>query len=102
MSLDDFQQVRYGDSRLFGELLRLGLATELSLQMLRGLDNLVSRFNSVNRDADDPPGIDEASGNALANPPARVGGKAVAQPVVEFLDGPHQSEISFLNQVQKS
>ena len=66
------------------------------------MDDLIARLYSVDGATDCPSGVDEAASNPLTNPPTRVSRKPKAEPIVEFLHGPNQSEISFLDEVQEA
>jgi hypothetical protein len=55
----------------------------------------------VHRQADGARLIHERAINVLADPPGGIGGKAEAALRVEFLEGVHQTQIAFLDQVQQ-
>src|SRR5581483_11162363 len=78
------------------------IAAELALHLARGLNDFIARFDSVYRHANGVAGVDQAAGDALANPPGRVGGKAKTETVVEFFHRPHQAQVAFLHQVEKA
>ena len=52
-------------------------------------------------DPDRAPLVGDGPGDGLADPPCGVGGELEATAIVEFLDGAHQPEIAFLDEVQE-
>ena len=70
-------------------------------QLARGADQLVDRFDHVHRDANGAGLIGDGAGDGLANPPGGVGGELVAAAIFELVDGLHQADVAFLNQVQE-
>ena len=55
----------------------------------------------MDRDANRTRLIGNGAGNGLANPPRGVRRKLVAPAVFEFVDGLHQADVAFLNQVEE-
>ena len=47
------------------------------------------------------PGVGDAAGDGLADPPRGVGGELEALAPVELLDGVHEAEVALLDQVQQ-
>jgi hypothetical protein len=45
--------------------------------------------------------IGDRTTNRLADPPACLGPKLVASPIVELVDRPHQTDISFQDQIEE-
>ena len=66
-----------------------------------GADQFVDGFNHMHRNADRAGLIGNTAGDRLPDPPGRIGGKLVSTPVFKFVDGLHQANIAFLNQIQK-
>src|SRR5580704_9043950 len=99
--LEDLAYFRDGNVHALGDFFAGGLTAEFLHQLARGADQLVDGFDHVHRDADGAGLIGDGAGNGLANPPGGVGGKFVAAAVLEFVDGLHQADVAFLNQVEK-
>src|SRR5579862_1405251 len=70
-------------------------------QLTRGANQLVNGFDHVHRNADRARLIGDGASNRLPNPPRGVGRKFVAAAVFELVDGLHQSDVAFLNQVEE-
>src|SRR5262249_34975491 len=86
---------------LRGDLFGRGLASELLDELPRRPDELVDRLDHVHRDADGAGLVGDGAGNRLADPPGGVGGELVAAPVLELVDGLHQADVPFLDQVEE-
>src|SRR5208282_954712 len=89
------------DVHALGDFLARRFASQFLHQLPRGADQLVDGFDHVHRDADRTRLIGNRTGNGLANPPRGIRGKLVATAVFEFIDGLHQSDVAFLNQVEE-
>ena len=76
-------------------------ASQFLHQLPRGADQLVDGFDHVHRDANRTRLISNCTSNRLPNPPRGIGGKFVAAAVFEFVDGFHQADVAFLNQVEE-
>jgi hypothetical protein len=61
----------------------------------------VQRFDDVHRQADRAPVVGDGAADRLANPPRRVGRKLEAAPELKAIDGLHQADVAFLNQVEE-
>jgi hypothetical protein len=70
-------------------------------QAAAGADELVDGLDHVHRDADGAGLVGDGAGDGLANPPGGVGGEFVAAAVFEFVDGLHQADVAFLDQVEE-
>ena len=77
------------------------LAAQFLHELAAGAHELVDRLDHVHRNADGAGLIGDGAGDGLANPPSRVGGKLVAAAPLEFVDGLHQADVAFLNQVEE-
>ena len=66
-----------------------------------GADQLVDRFDHVHRNTNGAGLVGDGAGDGLANPPGGVGGEFVAAAPLKFVDGLHQADVAFLNQVQE-
>ena len=63
--------------------------------------DFVNPFVHVDRDADGSALVGDGACDALADPPGGVGAELIAALVIEFIHGAHQSDVSFLNQVEE-
>jgi len=59
-------------------------------------------FDHVDRDPNRPALVRDSPCDGLADPPGCVGTELEAATVFEFIDRPHQSRVSFLDQVQEA
>src|SRR6266542_1097100 len=84
-----------------GDLLGVGLPSQLLHERARGARQLVDRLDHVDRDADRARLIRDRAGDRLADPPGRIRRELVAAAVLELLDGFHQADVAFLDQVQE-
>ncbi len=55
----------------------------------------------MHRDADGAGLVGDGAGDGLADPPGGVGRELVAALVLELVDGLHQADVAFLDQVQE-
>lgn len=55
----------------------------------------------MNRDADGARLISNRPGNRLTDPPGCIGGELIAATILKFINGLHQANVSFLNEVQE-
>ena len=55
----------------------------------------------MHREADGARLVGDGSGDGLPDPPGGVGGELEAAAVVELLDGAHEADVAFLNQVKE-
>ena len=79
----------------------VGSRPKLLHQLALRAHQLVDRFDHVHRNADGAGLVGDGAGDGLANPPRGVGGKFVAAAPFEFVDGLHQADVAFLNQVEE-
>src|SRR5690606_15464901 len=75
--------------------------TELELEAGAGLLEAGKGVAGVDRESDGAPGVGDAAGDRLADPPRGVGGELEALAPVELLDGVHQAEVALLDQVEE-
>src|ERR1039458_1763135 len=102
--LRDLQHLAYfrdWNVHALGDLFRRRLASQFLHQLPRGADQLVDRFDHVHRDTNRTRLIGNRAGNRLPNPPRGIRRKLVAPAVFEFVDGLHQADVAFLNQVEE-
>src|SRR6266542_1975845 len=90
-----------GDVDLGRDLFRGGLAPELLHELPRGADELVDRLDHVDRDPDRAGLVGDGPGNRLADPPRRVRRELVAPTIFELVDGLHEPDVAFLDEIQE-
>src|SRR5579885_90255 len=90
-----------GQLHFDGKLLGGRLASQILLQLALHADQLVDGFDHVDRDTNGPRLIGDGAGDRLPHPPGGVGGKFVAALIIEFIDGLHQADVAFLNQIEE-
>ena len=87
--------------QLFAELLRRRLAADLVQHLARRADDLVDRLDHVHRNTDGARLIGDRAGDRLPDPPRRIGRELVAAAILELVDGLHQADIAFLDQIKE-
>src|SRR3989337_3372709 len=93
---------RFQGQRRFGSYFLQGrLVAEIPDEAMFRRSEFPCHLNHVNRDADGPRLVGQSPSHRLAYPPARIGRKPKAQPVVEFLHRPHQTDVSLLDEIEK-
>src|SRR6516225_6656867 len=102
--LGDLQRLAYLIERhveLLGKLLRRRLAAYLVEHLPAGAYDLVDSFNHVNGHTDGARLILKRAADRLPNPPGSVGREFEATSIFELVDGLHQADVAFLNQVEE-
>src|SRR2546426_2117159 len=99
--LQDLADFRYRDVHALGDLFRRWLASQFLHQLPRGADQLVDRFDHVDRDTNRTRLISNCTSNRLPNPPRGISRKLISAAVFEFVDRLHQADVAFLNQVEE-
>src|ERR1700693_371475 len=99
--LHDLADLGDGHVHALGDLLRVGLAAELLHERPRRARQLIDRLDHVHRDADRTGLVRDRARDRLADPPRGVGRELVTPTVLELLDGLHEADVSFLNQVEE-
>src|ERR1700733_4500973 len=99
--LEHFADLGHRDIHPAGNLFRSGLAAQLLHQLPRGTNQLVDGLDHVHRNTNRPGLIGNRAGNRLTNPPGRIGGELVTTTVFELIDRLHQTDVAFLDQIQK-
>ena len=79
----------------------VGVAAELLGELALDPDDLVDRLDHVDGDADRPRLVGDGPGDRLADPPCRVRRELEPAAVIELLDGAHQAEIAFLDEIEE-
>src|SRR5215813_12299180 len=100
----DFQNLPHFIERqihALGNFLRRRFAPKFLDQMARGSNQLIDRLYHMYWNADCTCLIGNRAGNRLTNPPGGIGTEFVAALVLELIDGLHQANIAFLDQVEK-
>ena len=87
-------------AELGGDLLRLGVTTELALEGASGAADLVELLDDVHGEAYDAGLLRDAARDRLAHPPRGVRRELVALGVVELLDRADQAGVALLDQVE--
>ena len=67
--------------------------------MLLRLAEFAQHIDHVDWNSDRSRLISDRTGDCLANPPGSVGAELKSAAILVFVDGPHQTGVSFLNQV---
>ena len=87
--------------QFFCDFLCCRIVSVFMQQLAGNLFDLVDGFHHVYRDADGPCLIGNRTGDGLTNPPGRIGGEFKTLGVVKFLHRFDQTQVAFLNQIQK-
>ena len=87
--------------QLNSDLFRGRLPAIFPQQVTRRLFDPVDALHKVHRDADGPPLIRNGAGDGLTDPPRGIGGKFEAALRLKLFRRLHQTEIAFLNEIQK-
>ena len=77
------------------------LAAEFLLQLALRAHQLVDGLDHVDRDANGPRLVRDGPRDRLPHPPGGVGRELVSAAVIELVDGLHQADVAFLDQVQE-
>src|ERR1700722_8729655 len=99
--LEHFANLGHRDIHPAGDLFRSGLAPQFLHQLPRGTNQLVDGLDHVHRNTNRPGLIGNRAGNRLANPPGGIRGELVTTTVFELVDCLHQTDVAFLDQIQK-
>src|SRR5215471_15412399 len=102
--LGDLQRLAYPFKRhmeLPGKLLRRRLAANLVKHLLAGTHDLIDDLNHVNGHTDSARLILKRAADRLSNPPSGVSRELKATPIFELVDGLHQADVAFLDQVEE-
>src|SRR5690606_20344437 len=99
--LQHLAHLRHRNVHPLGNLFGGRFAAELLHERARRADELVDRLDHVDRDADRPRLVGNRARDGLPDPPRGVGRELVAAPVLELVDGLHQADVAFLNQVEE-
>src|ERR1017187_1590386 len=100
-NLQDFADLRYRNVHPLGNLFRRRFASQFLHQLPRRADQLVDRFDHVQRDTNRTRLIGDGSGNGLPNPPRGISRELITAAVFELVDRLHQADVAFLNQVEE-
>src|SRR6266850_1378686 len=100
-NLQNLSHLGNGNVHLLGDLFGAGLAAEFLNQGARSSDQFVDCLDHVNGNSNRTSLIGNGSGNGLADPPCRIGRELVATPPLKLVDGFHQSDVAFLDQVKE-
>ncbi len=100
-NFQDLSHLRDRNVHPLCDLFARRFAAEFLNEQTRGADELVDRLDHVNRDADRAGLIGDCTRDRLANPPRCVGREFVSATPFEFIDGLHQTDVAFLNQIEE-
>src|SRR3984893_7714277 len=84
-----------------GQFLRRRFAAHFLQHLPRNSIQLVDRFDHVHRNADGARLVRDRAGDGLTYPPSRVGRELVSAAIFELVDGLHQADVAFLDQVEE-
>src|SRR5262249_4690683 len=102
--LGDLQRLAYLFKRhmeLLGKLLRRRLAAYLVEHLSTRTQDLVDHLNHVNGHTNGARLILKRAADRLPNPPGSVGRELEATSIFELVNGLHQADVAFLDQVEK-
>src|SRR5262245_51996055 len=99
--LQDLSDLVDRDLHLGRDLFRSRFAAELLDELAGGPDELVDGLDHVHGNADGAGLVGDRAGDGLADPPGRVGRELVAAAILELVDGLHQADVAFLDQVEE-
>src|ERR1700678_2114775 len=102
--LRDFQNLadfRDRNIHALGDFFRRRFAPQFLHQLALRAHQLVDRFDHVHWNTNRAGLIGDRAGDGLPDPPRRVSRKLISAAPFEFVNGLHQADVSFLNQVQK-
>ena len=91
----------FGHVHALAEFFRRGLAAHLLQHLARDAVQLVDRLDHVHGNTNGAGLIRNRPRDGLTNPPGGVGRELVAAAIFEFIDRLHQTNVAFLNQIQK-
>src|SRR5437879_6384672 len=90
-----------GHPRALSELFRGRLPSHLVDQVTVHPGDPVQRLDHVNRNPDRARVVGNRSGDRLADPPSRVRRELKSVPILEPVDGLHEPDVAFLDQVEQ-
>src|SRR5258708_5326988 len=99
--LQHFADFGYRDVHALGDFFGSRFAAEFLYQLARRPDQLIDGLDHVNRNTDGSRLISDGAGNGLPDPPCGIRRKLVTAAVFELVHGFHQTDVAFLDQVQK-
>src|ERR1017187_6823024 len=99
--LQHFADFRHGNIHPLGDLFRRRFASQFLHQLPRRADQLVDRLDHVHRDTNRTRLIGNGTRNRLPDPPRGIGRELIPTAVFELVDGLHQADVAFLNQVEE-
>src|SRR2546425_301423 len=99
---DDLAHLLRTDLHLLGNLLGRGFAPQVLQQAAADADQTIDRLYHMDRYTNRASLIRDSTSNSLADPPCGIRAELVALGVVELLDSPDQTDVTFLDQVQQA
>ncbi len=99
--LDDLVDLLRRNGHRFRDLFRRWLTTKFLREQVQGLAIAGDRVAHVDREPDRAALVGNRAGDRLANPPGCVRAEPEPLAPVVFLDGAHETDVAFLDQVEQ-
>ena len=99
--LEDLADLVLRHVHLLGQGGRVGLDTGFLQDLAADAIHLVDGLDHVHRNADGARLIRDGAGDGLPDPPGGIGGELEAAPELELVDGLHQANVAFLDEVEE-
>ncbi len=99
--LQHFADLVFRHQHALGQLFWRRLAAHLLQHLARNTVELVNGLNHMHRNTDGARLIRDRAGDSLTDPPGCVGGELVTTTVFELINRFHQTDVTFLNQIQE-
>ena len=87
--------------QLLCQFFRRRLPADFMQHLAAGPHQLVDRFDHMHRDPDRAGLIRDGAGDGLPDPPGGICGELVAPTIFKFIDGLHQADVAFLDQIKE-
>ena len=87
--------------QLFSQFLGRRFAADFVQHLTAGPDQLVDRFDHVNRNTDRTRLIRDRARDRLTDPPGRIGRELIAAAIFELVHRLHQADVAFLNKIKE-
>ncbi len=100
-NLQHLAHLRNRNVHLLRDLFAGRFAAQLLHQRARSTNQFIDRFDHVHRDSNRARLIGDGASDRLANPPGCIGGKLITAAPFELVHGLHQTDVAFLNQIEK-
>ena len=97
----DFADFLLGHFHARSKFRGVGFLAGLLQNLARNAIHLVDGLDHVNRDANGACLIGDRARDGLTDPPGSIGREFVAAAIFKFIDGFHEADVAFLNQVEE-